>query len=112
MTMTTNKHTPGPWKVVDDPAFGAYLTIETEDGRLICDLGDSDVSADEDAANARLIAASPHMYDALVALYEQVATAHAADPDWSIVLDEARAAIAAADGPLGKPKEDDDDDAV
>lgn len=64
--MTTTKHTPGPWKIDDSGSM-----IETEhpvnlrgEYEHICDFR-PDLAGNINEANARLIAASPTLYDAL-----------------------------------------------
>lgn len=81
-----NKHTPGPWQISDDAILDGEedITIETEDGIVICTVrGSNDmICADEDdlpqinqevIANARLIAAAPELLevlkDAYIAMY-------------------------------------------
>lgn len=89
--------TPGPWWI--DPRCSTHVVAPS---RPICSAGGyvtnsvrSDVLAAENDANARLIAASPTMYAALLDVIEHM--------DWSTpqgkaVYDNARAAIAKATG--------------
>lgn len=61
------KHTPGPWKVTDN---NYTLGVETEDGKYsVCDVclsnGETRNDAEEDKANARLIASAPELLEAL-----------------------------------------------
>jgi hypothetical protein len=57
------KHTPGPWRTdVRDPAFVNY-DVRTDD-TIICTMG-IEMPTEEEAANARLIAAAPELLEAL-----------------------------------------------
>jgi hypothetical protein len=56
-----SKHTPGPWASVHD-ADGDYLIMSPESGRFIAV---TYTDAEQDEANARLIAAAPEMLEAL-----------------------------------------------
>lgn len=57
-----SKHTPGPWKV-----SGWRVCAFPERGiKVICDTANNNATRnDENASNARLIAAAPEMYDLL-----------------------------------------------
>ena len=58
-----NKHTPGPWKIVD--AWNDYM-VEGQNGEeIIWQDGPHDTPTINEA-NARLIAAAPDLLDALV----------------------------------------------
>jgi len=63
------KHTPGPWKVDDAEDLPLAVIQDTETGDGICEIGIKESRKnDEDEerfANARLIAASPDLLDAL-----------------------------------------------
>ena len=70
--MTKNKHTPAPWRVVranPSPTTGEWLIAGAMPGYLaeVRDCGRGDV-----AANARLIAASPDLLEALQYAIKQV----------------------------------------
>jgi len=84
---TKTTHTPGPWEVTelegDIPDRHTYYLIECEAGRE--DLGTytpGDLQSEDEAeANARLIAASPTLYDFVARL------AKGGDPDAKKTLD-------------------------
>jgi hypothetical protein len=61
----TVKHTPGPWTVeVSDDAYGTYRIVEQAQANEAT--ADEDIyTADEDYANARLIAEAPALLEAL-----------------------------------------------
>lgn len=61
----TTMHTPGPW-TVSQPTDELHA-IRGENGRIVADVGYSG-TLDGDAANARLIAATPDLLNALMAL--------------------------------------------
>jgi hypothetical protein len=85
--MTTAKHTPGPWLVAREDARRFRVTNEAGDLP----------SNDESILNARLIAASPELLEALQrALDELVGGREAKDRDGAI--QQSRAAIAKAKG--------------
>lgn len=70
--MTKNKHTPAPWRVVranPSPTTGEWLIAGAMPGYLaeVRGCGSGDV-----AANARLIAASPNLLEALQYAIKQV----------------------------------------
>ena len=67
----TPSFTPGPWGVNEHGYESPYLVkafIEKEDGDLICGLYEGD------GANARLIAAAPALYAALIGLLPYLST--------------------------------------
>ncbi len=90
------RHTPGPWK--SDPAHltticSGYSTVG--EAALTWGLGKA-------IANASLIAAAPELLAEvrmIAAIAAGMLSEDAVSPDWSIVLKDARAAIAKA---LGK----------
>lgn len=101
-----SKHTPGPWKAVisENNAGGwvpmrQYITIETESEIIAaydtfsCEYPDDD----ENAANARVMAAAP---DLLEALKRCVGSLRSVSPggDGDHDVEFARAAIAKAEG--------------
>jgi hypothetical protein len=82
------KHTPGPWRTdVSDPAFVNY-DVRTDD-TIICTMG-IEMPTEEEAANARLIAAAPELLEALEDLVNMWSAAN---------MVKARAAIAKATKP-------------
>ena len=103
--MSETKHTPGPWEVSWDK-YGKESEIhgksELNDGP-ICIIPHDDVTesgAEEQLANALLIAAAPEMLEALEALRDNVGTCICYDESarefnaWEM----AKAAIAKAKG--------------
>lgn len=99
-----NKHTPGPWDVLNSKKeewYGRpldYWTVTAKDRDLwICASPEWDPEHDEEStANARLIAAAPELLEAL-----QKIVAAADGEGWSqldATLANARAAIAKARG--------------
>ena len=82
------QHTPGPWRTdVRDPAFVNY-DVRTDD-TIICTMG-IEMPTEEEAANARLIAAAPELLEALEDLVNMWSAAN---------MVKARAAIAKATKP-------------
>jgi hypothetical protein len=66
--MSENSHTPGPWGICTND-WGFVVHTENDDGDIIADLQPDDVSMEQCAANARLIAAAPEMLATLEWLY-------------------------------------------
>src|SRR5258708_5563553 len=64
------KHTAGPWENDDTRKVFKYAHVIRRNGLIIATIHQSsfDSTAQEFAANARLIAAAPKMYDALKAI--------------------------------------------
>lgn len=60
-----NKHTPGPWEAEEDEVFDKVSYQITSGHRLIAELFMCSGGWDEYEANARLIAATPEMLEAL-----------------------------------------------
>jgi len=88
-----SKATPGPWRYVrtnPSPTTGEHLIAGAKPGYLaeVRDCGSGDV-----AANARLIAAAPELFEALQALLEEVEDDISTCP---LTRDAARAAITKA----------------
>ncbi len=68
--MKTDKHTPGPWAVQAQDLYAPIWVVAPEpDFRFVAKMGSQmgthDVPQNEDAANARLIAAAPELLAAL-----------------------------------------------
>lgn len=83
--MTAAKHTPGPWETA---ATDDNLIVK---GRVkIASTYPEKFSADEEGANARLIAAAPELLEALYTFLEV--------GDCAAAREEAHAAIAKAEG--------------
>lgn len=105
--METSKHTPGPWIV-----YGRDINTNEVN---ICQSGITNIAKrlqvanvlplphydDKQAANARLIAAAPEMYEALKALRDEYArvvnTVDCVSHDWNGMYD-VDAALAKAEG--------------
>ena len=106
--MSDTKHTPGPWHLSDLGRHHNRRLVYGADGVLVADAGGIHKrSNDEMHANARLIAASPALYEALRAIEHQAiagegtldenGTAIGAD-DFASILNTARAALRLAEG--------------
>lgn len=85
-------HTPGPWKV-DRPYIRGT-------GRAIVSI-ESWCDEVEDAANARLIAAAPELYEALEAAYMVLKPQKSRFEEYVNAVTLARAALAKARGEEG-----------
>lgn len=76
--MSTDKHTPGPWKYRRDGdrhyvAYGIYEIVSSVWGTIEAETGDIktyQANSQEREANARLIAASPEMLATLKSIAE------------------------------------------
>ena len=103
-SISTQKHTPGPWTVVK-PQYenkkGVFASIytnpATEKGFRTCEF---DIRADgyqnsHAEANARLIAAAPDLLNMLQRMADETAGGF---PPCLLTLEQARAAIAKAEG--------------
>lgn len=87
-------HTPGPWKIEERQIDDYYVNIQAKVETIAAVLTmDPVYPTKKEMANARLITAAP---DLLEALKELVAVPNKHRPDR--VWDEARAAIAKAEG--------------
>ena len=84
-------HTPGPWMTDVDCSGWSVGTVDKFIAFTNGEHSDEDISPDEEAANARLMAAAP---DLLEALKRVCSHGYRTSPDW----DNARAAIAKAEG--------------
>ena len=101
MTHTT-KHTPGPWVVSDDGDMTLIIHAPKDEVDIARMSNDCEMFS-EIRANAHLIAAAPAMYDALRELTNAFAlvvkmTPYGVSMDVSKVHDNARAALAQAEG--------------
>lgn len=107
---TDLKHTPGPWWLTERAGYYEILANSPD-----CDwygfkkahavaYADTEIEEVEQEANARLIAASPDLLEALIGLEGILATAESnasGNPEWEVVsakINAARAAIAKALG--------------
>lgn len=107
-----NKHTPGPWRVDETKALGAYgvwteyATHPGDDGAgypsKICSVlqgGDRRISREQRDANAALIAAAPDLLEACRKILAWGVRANAfVEPEDGYLVDCLRAAIAKAKG--------------
>ena len=111
-------HTPGPWRFfVNDPEKWAGFVIEGSTNQNVALTITQGQGADEETANARLIAAAPTMRSALERLLELFDHVESKDPHSPFcngvhaesgqcegdyiaagILDDARAALRAAEG--------------
>lgn len=92
-------HTPGPWVVLQNPM--SHDCITSDDCR-ICDMPRwDDEYAEEETANARLIAAAPELLGELENCLDLLVTCFSDSPVDScmgVAITKARAAIARATG--------------
>lgn len=97
-----SKHTPGPWKVVEDPVALSWdvgitdYDIGTDDFRgLIAWLSQTNlIPRDEQGANATLIADAPALLDALEALSPYLELdEECADDEWDDAVNRAHALL-------------------
>ena len=86
-----NKHTPGPWRVVEDRVPSS---LEVYAGKTAIAECWRRADVETEIANARLIAAAPELLAALKACLEKGSRWHPCDP----IVQAARAAIANATG--------------
>ena len=82
----SQKFTPGDWRVEQTANGGYYITSDCAPMGDICDLYHKECDGSEfwksnDAANARLIAAAPKMYEALQRFLESSPCQNHCDPD-------------------------------
>ena len=93
------KHTPGPWIVVTNKVMhGKSLDVFAQPRQITRDMP---YNSEEDAANARLIAAAPELLAAaheLSKLFAKAAKALAPPPDIEAMTARLNAAIAKAEG--------------
>jgi len=60
------RHTKAPWMAILSPAVNRHARVESDDGKLVCDVGNMEIdSEDRWDADARLIVAAPEMLAAL-----------------------------------------------
>lgn len=74
--MSDTKHTPGPWHIYK----GHGLYVDSSTAGSICKLAEKRIS-EQDEANARLIAASPELLEALESILDS-ATDGRPLPEW------------------------------
>jgi hypothetical protein len=94
--MSTQKHTPGPWHVGFKPGPIVYGL----QGEQVANLFEPLIDAEENKANARLIACAPELLEALKEMAEQFShyCEHTEDAKEIETLIKARAAISKAEG--------------
>lgn len=100
--MNQDKHTPGPWEIAPGSEYRVMWASRTPEGEIadcgvICDTASNlKTRTRENAANARLIAAAPEMYDALKAMLNSSDFGGVVKVSHPIAI--ARAAIAKVEG--------------
>lgn len=90
------KGTPGPWSAHDDEESMATSVVMNDFGDILCVVGTYMTSAEEDYANANLIAAAPDLLEALKSIMELQTRGYVVLGDKCTEI--ARAAIAKAIG--------------
>lgn len=99
--MSEAKHTPGPWSIQEYSNFSGWSVSAPVRGCIAerwyptSDAVERIYPKDEMAANARLIAAAPEMLEALRRMAARFLCTH---PDDVAIAEQARAAIAKAEG--------------
>ena len=103
--MSANKHTPGPWRFLQEECDRPYIRVRGTQLGLRYKIanvltpnydGVASREAEETRANARLIAAAPELLTSLQALADEAfKNMHGGRGD---LIDDARAAIAKATG--------------
>jgi len=108
-----SKHTPGPWEYLTETTYagdypysvGHKVKIGNEILTISCHGYGADKFFEEAAANARLIAAAPEMYEALRWLLHLAHDVSKAGPDfpvteeeWADAWESAKAALERAEG--------------
>jgi hypothetical protein len=100
--MSTPKHTPGPWTAEQDTANkNDRFILSGRNGAFSHWQGwavDGVTTEEEDAANARLIAAAPDLLGACRVLYRIAGLRLRGDPVAEVALANALAAIEKAEG--------------
>jgi hypothetical protein len=97
-------HTPGPWKLDLPTESGAHRHISLKTGHgfvMFLEQIHGNACYKNMDANARLIAAAPDLLEALRRVIYWEDHAHWLEPPPVEIADEARAAIAKAEGPTG-----------
>lgn len=89
------KHTPGPWELVEwENDAGAQRVFFKN--IYIGNVYNSDMSREQILSNARLIASSPELFEACVAVFSATATVD--NPDFIAALAMVEMAIKKAEG--------------
>ncbi len=92
-----SKHTPGPWRIIE--IRGRAVILEPEQDGHVCKISEwADEYAEEQEANARLIAAAPELLEALENLVSLCEAGLNKEYNIEAELSEPRAAIAKATG--------------
>lgn len=94
------RHTPAPWSLNAWPRSDSHLAVGAIGTPLVALLPLRDVSINEQKANARLVAASPKLLDALRWLLREAESRMDAEHNQEVFA-AARAAIAQATGEGG-----------
>lgn len=74
--MSAALHTPGPWfwhpEAEDEDGEPAFFSIKTESGREVANTASGEFTTDIELRNARLIAATPELLDALLSVHAEL----------------------------------------
>lgn len=92
----TNNHTPGPWYEYDEDGTW-FIYTEERVNVAFTDPTPTEVSKDEDHANARLIAASPDLLEAAIEVIQRC-DSPSTYPIMKKSIEQLKAAIAKATG--------------
>jgi hypothetical protein len=80
-----SKHTPGPWAVYTNKRssvlgdYEQHVIVTHDVGDTIMDNKSTEVSPDEDVANAHLISAAPELYEAAKEAFQHIENIYGAN---------------------------------
>lgn len=92
--MSKSKHTPGPWDYSFESIDPEWAVVKINGGLVVANVN----SHARQEANARLIAAAPEMYEALVALKRDLETRYGVLDLSLSVIEAMERALAKAEG--------------
>jgi len=99
----SSKHTPGPWFTKREGFSTVYVEARLRGSTIqeVAACGPTEAGAEQQEANARLIASAPELLEALILLEREMVesgNAGSVDYGWKPAIEKTRAAIAKATG--------------